>query len=188
MPAEIPSSLIEGNLLLRLPLVEDIPLVVEAVRESISELQPWMDWAHPGYSAADARSWIESLPAGWKEGSQYGFSILDDREGTLLGGCGLNNINRLYRFANLGYWVRSSRTRQGVASRAARMVARFGFEHLGLVRAEIVVAVGNQASLRAAEKAGAHREGVLRNRIIRQGLPVDAVMHSLVPQDFGLQP
>ncbi len=186
MSIQIPTMLVEGNLLLRLPTIGDIPKVVEAVRESIPELHPWMDWASSSYSEADARSWIESLPAGWKEGSQYGFFILDKREGTLLGGIGLNNINSIYRFANLGYWVRTSRTRQGIASQATRIVARFGFEHLGLVRVEIVVAVGNQASLRAAEKAGAHREGVLRNRIIKQGIAADAVMHSLTPQDFGL--
>ena len=52
---------------------------------------------------------------------------------------------------------------------------------LGLVRIEIVVAVGNFSSQRAAEKAGAYREGLLRNRITHRGEVGDAYMFSLVP-------
>ena len=78
----------------------------------------------------------------------------------------------------------SSHRGEGFAGQAARLVAQFAMEHLGLVRVEIVVAVGNQASLRVAEKLTATREGVLRNRILIRGTPHDAVMHSLIPQDF----
>ena len=61
------------------------------------------------------------------------------------------------------------------------------FEHLNLIRAEIVVAVGNTASLRVAEKAGARREGILRNRMVVREMVYDAVIYSLIPQDFGLE-
>lgn len=88
---------------------------------------------------------------------------------------------------NLGYWVRTSRTRSGVASAATRLIARFGFLSLGLQRLEIVVAVGNQASERVAEKAGATREGVLRKRLLIHGQPHDAVLYSLVAEDLEEQ-
>jgi len=39
--------------------------------------------------------------------------------------------------------------------------------------------------LRAAESAGAVREGVLRNRLTVHDTPGDAVMFSLIPADFG---
>jgi RimJ/RimL family protein N-acetyltransferase len=48
--------------------------------------------------------------------------------------------------------------------------------------------VGNTPSLRAAEKSGAQREGVLRNRITVREKIYDAVMYSLTPQDFGIEP
>jgi RimJ/RimL family protein N-acetyltransferase len=47
-----------------------------------------------------------------------------------------------------------------------------------------VVAVGNKASLRVAEKIGAHREGILRNRITVGTKCHDAVMFSILPEDF----
>ncbi len=69
------------------------------------------------------------------------------------------------------------------ATRAVRLLARFGFEELGLGRIEIVAAVGNKASQRVAEKAGAHREGVLRRRLCLHDEYHDAVMYSLIPDD-----
>jgi ribosomal-protein-serine acetyltransferase len=74
--------------------------------------------------------------------------------------------------------------RRGVASRAARLIARFGFRELGLQRLEIIAATENHASQRAAVKAGATREGVLRKRLLIHGRPHDAVMHSLVEEDM----
>jgi RimJ/RimL family protein N-acetyltransferase len=99
---------------------------------------------------------------------------------------GLNALHPTHGFANLGYWVRTDSTSRGVATRATRLIARFGFEELGLARLEIVVAVENQASLRVAEKAGATREGILRNRLAHDNGFADAMMFSLIPQDLDL--
>ena len=96
----------------------------------------------------------------------------------------LNDINRTHNFANLGYWVRSSCTGHGIATAAARLVAKFGFQKLGLSRIEIVVALGNKASQRVAEKSGATREGIERNRHVVQDKVYDAVMFSLIPGDM----
>ena len=87
------------------------------------------------------------------------------------------------KLRNMSYWVRRSRARQGIATGAARLLARYAFEVLALNRMEIVVAVDNQASLRVAEKVGAVREGVLRHRIMLQRELHDAVMFSLLPSD-----
>jgi len=181
----IPEVITDGVLLLRRPTMDDLPAMVEAVRESVPEISPWMGWCHEGYTEDEARSWLESLPAGWEQDHDYSFFITDVQTGLLLGGCGLNHIDRSWGLANLGYWVRTSQTRKGIASRATRLLALFGFEHLGVDRVEVVVAVGNEASLRAAKKAGAAREGVLRNRLHIEGVGVEAVMHSFIPSDFG---
>jgi RimJ/RimL family protein N-acetyltransferase len=93
----------------------------------------------------------------------------------------------VHQFGNLGYWVRTSAAGRGVASKASRLVARFGFEELGLHRIEILAAVSNVASQRVAEKIGAAREGVLRKRLLIRGEPQDAVMFSLVPEDLQSQ-
>ncbi len=161
--------------------------LTEAVRESIPELKPWMSWCHDDYSETDTRNWIKSLPSGWAEETQYNFAITDIQDGRLLGGCDLNYINPTYRFANLGYWVRTSRAGEGIASRAVRLIARFAFEQVKLIRVEIVVAVVNYPSLHVAGKVGARREGILRNRMLVGENIYDGVMHSLIPQDYGIE-
>ncbi len=177
-------QLVGEHILLRPVRREDAVPIAEAACESLAEMQSWMPWCHPGYSAKESATWVKSSQQAWKKGTAYEFAILDKASGAYLGGCGLNWLNPAYKLANLGYWVRSSQTRRGVATEAARLLARFGFRELRLNRIEIVVAVGNLPSQRVAEKAGARREGILRNRLEVAGQPTEAIMFSLVPADF----
>jgi ribosomal-protein-serine acetyltransferase len=104
----------------------------------------------------------------------------------VLGGCSLSHKHPVYHFCNVGYRVRSSRHGNGIAGRAANLAVRFGFEEAGLIRAEIVIAMGNERSRRVAEKIGAHYEGILHNRMVVGKDIYEAHMYSLLPSDFGL--
>jgi ribosomal-protein-serine acetyltransferase len=132
----------------------------------------------------EAESWIATCQNQWERQSDFEFGILDAVQGTLLGGVGLNQINRQHHFGNLGYWVRSSASGAGIASRAARLVARFGLTTVGVRRIEVVAATGNLASQRVADKVGATFEGVLRNRLLVRGQHLPARLYSLVPEDL----
>ncbi len=176
-------NLSEAGISLRRYDSADIPLVFEAVRESISEIAPWMSWCSVDYSIEDSAAWVLSRDQAWANRSEFSFVITDSSTGAFLGGVGLNYFNLDHQFANLGYWVRSSQTSRGVATAATRLTARFGFSDLGLRRIEIVAAVENVASQRVAEKSGATKEGVLRNRIVIHGQSHDAVMYSLISAD-----
>lgn len=158
--------------------LEDAEAVVDAVLESRTDLQPWMPWCHPAYSLNDSRSWLDAQVPAFQAGTAFEFAIVS-ADGAYVGGCGLNQIDRINRRANLGYWVRSTATRQGVATAAVRALRDWAFEATDLVRLEIVVASGNAASHRVAEKAGAAREGSLIRRLVLHGALVDATMFSL---------
>jgi RimJ/RimL family protein N-acetyltransferase len=86
--------------------------------------------------------------------------------------------------ANLGYWIRSSQTRRGLATAAVRLLAHWAFDNTDLNRLELVISVENLASLRVAEKAGAVREGILRSRLLLYGRSHDAALYSLLRNDF----
>lgn len=178
-------QLTDGSILLRPPRSDDITPLVSAVQESLAELHPWMEWATENYGIPSALNWLEHVQLAWANSSAFQFTITDPATGEYLGNCGIDGINEKYHFCNLGYWVRTSRTGQGIASRAARLAAQFAFQTAGLVRAEIVIAVGNIASQRVAQKAGAHYEGILKNRMVVRVGVMDAVMYSLSPEDFN---
>jgi len=176
--------LTDGSITLRAPRSDDARAHCEAVLESIPEVSAWLEWAHDGYRVAESATFIERAIAGHQSGEMYEFFIVD-RNDRFLGGAGLNRVDTRFMRANLGYWVRTSAAARGVAAAAAGLLARYGFEQLGLQRIEIVAAVDNKASQRVAEKVGAHREGVLRNGIRFRGRPIDSVCFSLIPPDIG---
>jgi ribosomal-protein-serine acetyltransferase len=177
-------TLTDGKILLRPYRMNDTNSLYQAIRESIKEVGAWLPFAHEGYALKECKDWLKKQGKGWKKGDTYDFGIFDVKDGTLIGGCGINAISKLGRYANLGYWVRTSRIGKGAAPAATRLLAKWGFDVLKLNRIEVVVAVGNEKSLRAAEKAGAQREGILRNRLVLRDKVQDAVMHSLIPEDF----
>ena len=162
-------------------------MLYEAVHESVAEVGRWLSWCHADYSRAEGEAWIVASNEAWTRRESYAFGIYDARSGAFLGGCGFNQVNELHPFANLGYWVRSSCAGRGIAPAATLLLAHFGFEELGLKRIEIVVALENKASQRVAEKIGAVREGMLRNRLVKGDSGVeDAILYSLIPTDLGL--
>ncbi len=161
----------------------DAPSLHVAVRESLATVGRWQPWCNEDFTLCSAEAWIAYCKRSWLLGDHFEFAVVDDVTDEYLGGTGINQRNRDHRFANLGYWVRQSRQGHGVAAKAGRMAARFGFANAHLSRIEVVVAEGNFASRRTAEKIGARLESIARNRLVLHGVPVNAAMYSLVPQD-----
>jgi len=177
--------LTDGVVLLRPYEGGDVEHSYQAAWESIAEGSLWMPWCHADYSIEESRAWIESRPEAWEKGTDYDCAIIDARDSTFLGGCSLNHIDRINCRVALGYWVRTSRTRQGIATAAASLLIEFGFNKLKLNRIEITAAVGNKASQRIAEKVGAKREGILRNHMVVRDHVYDMVVFSLIPEDLA---
>lgn len=154
-----------------------------AVLNSMDELCHWMPWCHVGYALADAQAWMAYCESAWSQASEYPLGIFDAVSGEVIGGTGLNHINRLYRIANLGYWVSSRHTGRGVARTAARLAADIGFKELQFTRLEIIVLTNNLASQAVARALGARLECTARNRLYFQDQPHEAFVNSLVPDD-----
>ncbi len=70
-------------------------------------------------------------------------------------------------------------TRRGVATTAVRAIRDWAFDRTNLIRLEILIAAGNVASHRVAERAGAIREGVLQRRLVLHEIAHDATMFSI---------
>ena len=162
----------------------DAPLLYEAARESIADIYPWLPWCHPGYALEESEKWVETCLVEWKAQHAFEFVVYDEGADKFLGVVAINQLHPFHQFANLGYWVRSSCTGHGIAVTAVHLCAQFGFEELKLKRLEILTAIGNVRSQRVAEKAGATREGVLRQRLNISGVWHDAVVFSLLPEDL----
>lgn len=162
---------------------DDAEVLYRAVAASREQLGRWLAWAHEGYSYSDAVDWIAHCSRDWQQRSAYPFGVFDG-SGEVVGGAGISRIDGLNRVGNLGYWVATAAAGQGVARAAARAVASYGFDALGLCRLEIVVLPDNLASRRVAVALGAQWECTARHRVQHQGAPAAAEVYSLLPQDL----
>lgn len=165
------------------PLLEfDAEAHFDAVLESKAELAPWLPWCHPKYSIADSREWIALQEKAFVAKREYAFGIFDGND-LLLGGCGLNRVLEYDRVANLGYWVRIRYTKRGIASVAIRQLVTWAFENTLFERLEVIASTLNLPSQKAAENAGASREGILRSRVMLGGSSHDCVVYSFIRRD-----
>jgi RimJ/RimL family protein N-acetyltransferase len=175
---------LEGDSIrLRRLSVDDATDMHAAAMESAAELEITVPWFSRDMTVESSSSFATWAGEAWDRGEHYELSILSS-EGTYLGSAGLT-VDGATMTANLQYWVRTSATRRGVASEAARLVSRWAIQTLGLQRVEIFISGHNVASQMAARKSGAHFEGVLRNKIRWDGRAYDAYIFSFVPGDFA---
>jgi len=169
----------QAPVVIRPLMLSDVPAAYAAVDESRAELLPWMPWCTPSFDDAAVAAYVENSALDRQVGRAFEFGIFDV-DGAFLGNCGLNSVNTENRFANLGYWIRTSRTRRGFATSAVHELAHWGFSNTALDRFEIIAAIENVASQRVAERAGAFREGTLRKRLVLDGRAHDAAVYSIV--------
>ena len=152
--------LTDGVVTLAPARLEDAEAVAAAVQASLDTLSAWMPWATPAYDAESARQWIRTA----QRPGVHGLSIrLAD--GTIIGSCGLQSHDVPNRCTELGYWIGSTYTGNGYATRASRLLIAHAFETLDVHRVTILVSVQNDRSQRVAERLAGAPEARLRERL-----------------------
>jgi len=158
----VPESFESERLLIRAPLWGDGAAVNEAVRESIEELRPWMPWAQniPAIEETEKnmrRSRIEFL-----ERADLRLHLIHKETGQLIGCSGLHRIDWKSRKFEIGYWVRTSCSKQGYITEAVDAITNFAIQELEANRIEIRCDSRNIRSARVAERLGFALDGILR--------------------------
>ena len=136
-PAE---SIREGDLLFRRPLGTDLEELKAAVNSSLSELRPWFPWAQQAATDRSVGEFLSGATRGWDTGTDFAYLGRELEDGAPSGGivCGCGLHPRLGPGAlEIGYWVRTDRTRRGIATRAADALTRAAFALSGVERVQI---------------------------------------------------
>ena len=120
----------------------------------------------------------------WLVGRAAAMTILDAASGDFVGGCTMIYEQPAGQ-AMLGYSLLPRWYGRGYATRAVRLLTRWGFDHVGLARLWAGTLPENVASQRVLEKAGFRREGLLRGRLPGlEGSRADSTMFGLLPGDL----
>ena len=179
-----PDKIMTERFLLRRFARKDGDPIHDAVLASLPELSLWLPWAHANYGRDDASAYIRESMQSWKEGKAFDFAIRSPNDpGRHLGNISVWHVSRLGKVGEIGYWVRSDAASNGIATEATSAMLRLGFGSLGLHKITLRIAVGNEPSLRVAEKLGFTREGILREELRVQGKWLDHVLYSMLEHE-----
>jgi RimJ/RimL family protein N-acetyltransferase len=116
-----------------------------------------------------------------RAGRSLMLALVDSASDELLGALDMRPTRRDAAIVQLGYLLGAHARGRGAMTRAIALAARHSFDALGAVRVQAMVDPGNQASMRALERAGFQREALMRGRAVIHGERVDQVMFALLP-------
>jgi len=163
----------------------DVDSLIDAVSDSLTELERWLPWVHQRYGRADALRFIRDSSAAWIEARAYDFAIRNPATPDYhLGNISIWPLSRRERSGEVGYWVRTSEAGGGIATEAAAQILAIGFEEMALHRVTLRIAVGNAPSERVAEKLGFVNEGLLRQEVLVAGEWLDHTLWALLEEEY----
>lgn len=163
--------------------LEEAEEIAGAIRESVDSFFPWLTWAHAHYSQKDALRWLEYEQRSEEIGHSQGYGVYDS-DHRFCGMVSLFNIDETNGQANIGYWIRASRQREGWGTLAVRSMAEIAFDLFKLIRLEFVIVENNWPSRGLAEHVGAQLDGLFSERLIMESIPVKAAVYSLLASKF----
>lgn len=104
--------------------------------------------------------------------------------GQLIGNCGVRMQTAGAFEGDMGYELNPALWGQGIATEAARAIAAFGFESLGLHRIWAHCIAENVASARVLEKVGLRQEGRLRDKEQFKGRYWDVLLYGMLEDEW----
>ncbi len=160
---------------------EDIPILRselygDVVNSSRSDGGPWRP-VTPG--SKDAPFVVDD-----KEQQTASFSVVELEGGSLIGSANLWGIDTHNRFAHIGVGLLPSSRGKGYGTDVVGVLCHYGFVVRGLQRLQIETLPDNAGMLRAAERNGFVREGVMRSAAWVLGEFMDEVLLGLLAHEW----
>jgi UDP-4-amino-4,6-dideoxy-N-acetyl-beta-L-altrosamine N-acetyltransferase len=141
---------------------------------------------HRPMNTAQEVGFIDTLTASQRD---VMFAIVLRDGDRMIGTTGLHDMDFRSRRATFGMLLgEPSEWGKGYGSEATRMVLDYGFGTLNLNRVQLEVLEHNVAGLRAYEKAGFRREGVMRQHHYVDGAYVDTVVMGILRSEWKPSP
>ncbi len=169
-----------GNVVLRLPAMEDFQQWSELRRQSRSFLEPWEPlWTEQELTRAGFRARVRKVQQALADDSGYHFFIFRRQDERLLGGINLSHVRRgVAQMGTIGYWVGEPYARQGVMTQALTALATYAFTDLGLHRLEAACIPTNAASVSLLRRCHFVQEGEARQYLKIAGKWQDHLLFS----------
>jgi RimJ/RimL family protein N-acetyltransferase len=162
----------------------DVPAIVAACRDPT--IARWTAMIPSPYNENDALEWITGQGPARRDGRALELAITGRQSGEIFGAVALSNVSQVQLRSGVGYWLAPQARGRGYATAAVRLVARWGFDRLGLARLELFTDVDNVDSQNVATRCGFRREGLLRSHLLvrSRGERRDSLVYGLLAEDL----
>ena len=152
MPIETP------RLILQTPKIGDGKMVNEAVIESIEELRPFMPWAKKAPSIHDTEEFVRLAATNWilkkNEEPYLPLFIFDKKTHHFIGSTGFHHFDWKNGCIEIGYWLRTTYTGQGLMTEAVNALTQYAFTALNMKRVVITCTIDNVKSKKIPDNLG----------------------------------
>lgn len=160
-------------------------------RDDMESYRRWLDnpeatyFMESGWRPASDRDLEEIYRQSTESADTVAFAIVDRKTKKAIGCCGLYAIQWICRRADFRILVgEPAAWNRGLGSEAARLTLAYGFDKLNLETIYLGVNTENKRAIKSYENAGFVPEGVRRKLIYRNGRYYDALMMSILREEY----
>ncbi|GLX70417.1 GNAT family N-acetyltransferase [Paenibacillus glycanilyticus] len=170
-----------------------LPLQAEHVKELASLLsnpKVWeLTWRKNNTEQAIASA-LDLALANREAGTQLPFAIIDRSSGRLAGTTRLGDLDVANKNVEIGWsWIAPDFWGSGINTACKLLLLQYAFEELGVIRVQFTASGSNTRSLKALDKIGAVKEGVLRRQRLDAtdgGAVHDNVFYSILDNEWPM--
>ncbi|WP_199445815.1 GNAT family N-acetyltransferase [Bacillus weihaiensis] len=167
---DFPSEFKTKRLVIRAPRYGDGKVVQESIHASFPELKPWMPFAQEIPTVDESEENIRRSIAQFILREDLRFLLFESSTNAFIGSSGLHRINWDAHSFEIGYWIDTRFSGNGLMTEAVTGIIEFARKHLGAKRIEIKCDPTNHKSKSIPIKLGFTLEGQLKqNKLTADG-------------------
>jgi ribosomal-protein-serine acetyltransferase len=165
----LPDRVSNSQLELQRWSLDQLDALLAAVEMSFNELHTWMIWAATMPTRRAMHSVIADDVTRFDSDERFQFFVMERSTGELVGSAGLHRRGEPDEL-EIGYWIRSDRTRRGYATQVAGLLTSAAFDaSTQIVRVNISMDANNHASAAVPKKLGFVRQGEHERDVVTPG-------------------
>ena len=172
---------IDDDILLRTYSVDDAPELFSVVNASRRHLHTWLEWVDKTTKEEHSLQFIQQSLHQLDTQEELALGIFYD--GKIIGGIGMHKWEQSTKRAQIGYWITEEYEGKGIMNKCLVKFIDFLFDKIGLNKIEVHFLPGNKRSAKVAERLGFKIEGIIRQSVIRNGMPEDMVVAGLLTNE-----
>jgi len=179
------SVIVDDNILLRSYEAEDAAALFEVINNSRKHLHPWLQWVDTTTKPEHSLRFIKQSLHKLNEQEALALGIFYN--GKIIGGVGMDKWDQHTKRAQIGYWISKEYEGKGIMNSSLQKFISFLFEKTGLNKIEVHFEPTNKRSANVAARLGCKVEGIIRQSIMRNGMPEDVVVTGLLKSEWKIK-